>query len=469
VEKKYIKESLVLLLAGVHFWLARDIPFFWDSIQLSSKQAHYFLESGFVSFSLPDELDSGHPPLVGWYLAMMWQLLGRSLWVSHLAFLPFVALYLFFGLQWVQHLVKPLWGRVLGGVILFSDPLFLTQSIIMGPDIILISSFMAIVYAYCKGQKVMMVAMSLILGLVSMRGAMVLAAFGFFHLVNTFWFHRKGWSYLFIRGWPLLPGAAAFLVFLYWHYLTKGWIGFHSGSPWAESFQMVDFLGFLKNIAILGFRFNEFGRFIICIPLLFFLYKFRNQLIPLQYKGFTLFVILALLVLPNTLIYAHLSANRYFWPLYLLASLGLISFIGASKLETHYLKGLAATAAAIFLASHLWIYPWKTSQDWESTLVHLPYHEVRSKIYDFYTASGIAPSSVGTSFPAVNSNYHINLQEFKDSPPKAMEIGVDPYIFYSNIMNSVKSTDLQQIDSLYWPRYFIQKDRIRGYLYELKE
>jgi len=469
VEKKFISLSLVLLVGGIHFWLVKDIPFFWDSIQLSSKQAHHFFKSGFTSWALPDYLDSGHPPLLGWYLGALWHFLGRSLWVSHVAFLPFICLYLYYAIRWVCYLVSDNWGRALGLIILCVDPLFVSQSVIMGPDIILIASFSALIFAYVHRQHIVMLVMALFMGLISMRGAMVLASFGIFHILLTFWLNRQGWKDLFSRGWALIPGAAAFVLFLAWHYWSKGWVGFHSGSPWAESFQRVDFAGFLKNVAIFGFRLNEFGRFLIVFLLLSLLGLSKFRLTKAHKKGLLLLVILLLVILPNTLLYQHLSANRYFWPIYLLISLSCISWIGTVKLSVDLLKGGALTTLFVFVAVHWLVYPWKMSQDWEATLVHLPYHQVRNDVTSYMSAMNISRDEVGSAFPALNSDYHIYLTEDQDQVFKDISIGEDKYIFYSNIMNSIKSADLELIETLYWKRHYLQRGLIKGYIFELKE
>ncbi len=69
-------------------------PFFWDTIQLASRQAQWYYDQHFKYLLLPDVIDSGHPSGFGMYLALCWQWLGQSLLVSHLAILPFVVLIL---------------------------------------------------------------------------------------------------------------------------------------------------------------------------------------------------------------------------------------------------------------------------------------------------------------------------------------------------------------------------------------
>lgn len=63
---KYLPTYLfffILLLATVKY------PFFWDTVQLASKHAHFFYETDFHSIILPNEIDSGHIPTLGIYLA----------------------------------------------------------------------------------------------------------------------------------------------------------------------------------------------------------------------------------------------------------------------------------------------------------------------------------------------------------------------------------------------------------------
>jgi hypothetical protein len=63
---------------------------FWDTVQLAGKHGLFFYENNFLSFVLPNEIDSGHIPFFGFYLAIIWKIFGKSLVVSHFAMLPFM-------------------------------------------------------------------------------------------------------------------------------------------------------------------------------------------------------------------------------------------------------------------------------------------------------------------------------------------------------------------------------------------
>ena len=38
--------------------LTARLPFFWDTLQLASRHAHFFYENGFSSLFLPNDMDS---------------------------------------------------------------------------------------------------------------------------------------------------------------------------------------------------------------------------------------------------------------------------------------------------------------------------------------------------------------------------------------------------------------------------
>lgn len=105
------------------------------------------------------------------------------------------------------------------------------------------------------------------MGLISMRGWMVCFALYFWWI---FYFFENGlrpkspvlWINIFFRNLPpFLPAGGLALLFLGYHYYVTGWVGYHPNSPWAGSFQQVDFSGFIKNIGLLIWRLLDYGRF----------------------------------------------------------------------------------------------------------------------------------------------------------------------------------------------------------------
>ena len=447
-KEKYPIGFITFCIALIHFWLVKDLPFFWDSIQLTSKQANHFFENGYRSFILPQEIDSGHPPFMGIYMSLWWHLLGRTILVSHLAILPFVWLWLWVGFLWIEKFCTNKVSSILVLFIFLSEPLWLAQATIMGPDIILVATMSWVVYAYWHQRMVGLFLGSLILGLISMRGAMVLCAIGLYHVLYTFAVLKESWAYLLKRGWPMVPGATLFLIFLWMHYQFTGWVAFHSDSPWAESFQRSDFQGILKNASVFVFRCLEFGKFIPWLIVLFCTWRYRHSLTFVQVFLIGLLLTITVLILINTLPYAHLSANRYFWPIQFLALLLSFSFSERLLVSGQGRFTVLGGWALIYLSTHFWNYGGRITQDWESTLIHLPYHAHRSAVNTYLSTQGDTWSSVETAFPAINMEHIISLTNDK-STPLPLEMLNSPYIFYSVIMNDVDEVQLKLIQEKY--------------------
>jgi hypothetical protein len=81
------KESLKLLPFYLFFIIitiaVSKNSFFWDTIQLASKHAHWYFENNFRNFLLPNSIDSGHIPAFGMLLAFAWKIFQKSLNQPH--------------------------------------------------------------------------------------------------------------------------------------------------------------------------------------------------------------------------------------------------------------------------------------------------------------------------------------------------------------------------------------------------
>ncbi|HNQ38583.1 MAG TPA: hypothetical protein PKJ58_11520, partial [Prolixibacteraceae bacterium] len=169
-------EMLPWLLVAAVVLATGGLPFFWDTLQLASRHAHFFYENRFESLFLPNDMDSGHIPAFGMYVAMAWQLLGRSLWVSHLAMFPFVA-----GTLWFTRRIA---GRLfpreqawLVTLLMVADATLLAQFSLVSPDIWIACFFTMALWAFLEQKRKTMAVAFLFLALTSMRGMMIVAAF----------------------------------------------------------------------------------------------------------------------------------------------------------------------------------------------------------------------------------------------------------------------------------------------------
>lgn len=425
-------------MAGWTAWVQND-PFFWDTVQLGSKHAHHFYNHGLRWSALPAEIDSGHPPVFGYYLAVIWTFFGKTLPASHWAMFPFLA-----GIAALLYRI----GEQAGGngwgyplvALAFLDPVLAGQSVLIGPDIPLAFFFLLAVYALLNGR--LFLAGVGILGLcaISMRGMM--AAAGLF-----VW--QCALPVLQTRRLPnLLPLAAAFLPgvafaagFLWWHQAATGWTGFHANSPWASAFEPVNAGGFLKNLLVLGWRWTDLGRMVEWLILGLLVVHWRAKKLDASWLRWTLlWAAMVALLSPSALAYHNLSAHRYFLPAFLALHLLVIHLLGHSKFTSGRKKVVLMALLLGLGTGNCWIYPRGISMDWDSTLAHRPYHRLRAEMLSYIEKEKIPLSGIGTAFPNVNSGEYLLLngdqRVFAEKDYRQ-----NRYVLASNVFNDFSESD----------------------------
>ena len=156
----YLQLLTFIAVTTVFTVFSLDHIFFWDTVQLGSRHAHWFYDTNFSNILLPNDLDSGHPPLFGIYLAFLWKLFGKSLIVSHLAMLPFLLGILIQSFLLAKYFlgVKYAWTFPL---ILLANPCYLGHSILISPDIVLLFFFLLSFYSILKNRKILTYEMEL--------------------------------------------------------------------------------------------------------------------------------------------------------------------------------------------------------------------------------------------------------------------------------------------------------------------
>ena len=407
-------------------------PFFWDTVQLGAKHGLWFFDHSFDSCFLPDELDSGHPPSLGMLLALAWSVFGQSLATSHWLMFPFVCTTIYFTYH-IGKMVVPNqsgWWFVL---LVYADPVLMTQSILISPDVLLMTFFTMALYGIINDRRHFIWIGILGLGMVSLRGMMTAFALFFFEVS---W--RRAWtpSKLLDILWYYLPGGLFGLGFLAAHYVVKGWIGYHEASPWAPSFYKMDFTGMLKNTMIIGWRLLDYGRWVI-FPVLFWLYT--SKVNPKSDRPFfiSLMLILGIFLLPSMIIHQYLSAHRYLLPL--LFSIQLCSYallFNTSSLSSPLRKTLFAVFIISLISGHLWVYPLNIAQGWDATLAHLPYYQSKAEMLAYLKNQEIDCKEIGTVFPEIGPLHHRHLdQQLEGFVP--LDFHKNRYILVSNVMNDI--------------------------------
>ncbi len=429
--------ALSLLWAGAAAWIAhvQYDPFFWDTVQLGSKHAHFFYENGLRWRPLPTEIDSGHPPTFGYYLAWVWQLFGRTLPVSHWATFPFVAgaitLLYWMGKRMGQ---GPLSGLGLT-LLAAADPLIASQSGLVGPDIAIAFFFLLAVEGAWSSRSWQVSLAVLGLCALSLRGMMTavgLLAWRMYALWSTKrWNGKRAWSEIFV----FLPGISFAVLFLYWHYRSTGWTGYHSGSPWASAFAPAGAMGILRNAVVVGWRWLDFGRIFEWIG---FFWLLACGLDKRQLREHPHWIALlgttAVFLLPSALFYQNLSAHRYFLPVFLSAHLLFWKGWCCASFSRKK-RGLIVVLIGLF-SGNWWRYPHGIAMGWDATLAHRFYHGLRQEVFEYIEKTRIPLECVGTAFPNYNCGKHLLLND-----DQRMWAEFDPerneYSLISNVFNDV--------------------------------
>ena len=428
-------------IASIMTWHVSSHIFFWDTVQLGAKHGIHFYETRFAEILLPDTFDSGHVPIFGMYLALMWIFFRKSLFVSHFVMLHFLIGIIFQAYFLIKRFVPD--HDVPYALVLFLiQPTLLGQSVLVSPDIPLVFFFLLALNGVLCNRRVLLLLGIVGLFLISMRGAML--SFGILLLDLYFNFKQYKSSYFITlckMSLSYLPGFILFGLYNYFHYVQKGWIGYHEGSPWAESFQHVDIFGFLRNIIILGWRLLDFGNIFLWITGLWLLYRHFSVLI--KDKRFINLVIVFVVILGclsvSFLSYNGLNAHRYILPVYLTLSLLVIYILFNTPMVIRF--RIYTILCLGLLSGHLWIYPPHIAQGWDASLAHLPYYGLRDKILQDMMAQNIGIEEVACVFPNQSEMRYMDLTESKLKHTSFDHI-TTKYVLYSNVFNDYTDEDI---------------------------
>ena len=472
-----------LLAVGLTYWV-KDHAFFWDTVQLGSLHAHFYYENNFNSLLLPTEMDSGHPPFFGMYLALCWKLFGKSLVVSHFAMLPFilgtVKVLFELGEYFFQ---KSNWILVLVALVFF-DPCWIGQAALITPDLVLVFSFLLALSGILSQQKndnnifpklkfapTLKITIGILgLCLISMRGMMVAAAIFLFDYLNYFLLGKNKLQIqkVISKSLPYWLGGFAGLAFLVFHYVKTGWVGYHENSPWAPLFARVGFDGMIRNVGILIWRILDFGRvFLIAIILLGgWKYFIQKKEIDLKIKQLILLLLLLFLFLtPSFILHKDLSGHRYLLPIFLTINMIAIYSIYLFFKKKNIRKALVFIGLVGLASGNLWIYPKTIAQSWDSTLAHVPYFDLRKKMIRYLDEQEIPISSVGSVYPNLATFELIDLNGRNDQFPEA-DFDKQEYMFYSNVYNDFSDDEILLLEKKWKVEQEFWKGRICVILYK---
>lgn len=436
-------------------------PFFWDTIQLASRQAQWYYDQHFKYLLLPDVIDSGHPSGFGMYLALCWLGFGQSLLVSHLAILLFVILILLglFRLSKILNSHLTLFFPLLVVI----DPVFLGQISLVSPDVALLALFIWGLLGVLEKRSTLVLLCSILLAIISLRGMMAVLALYFFQVVNVQYREWHKPSHWLRSTLPFIPAGILALVFLGYHTWAKSWIGFHADSPWRESFTVVGFKGMLKNGIVLAWRIIDYGRVFLVLAILGLAFK---QFKALKSNPFFSLVLITLLIqVPHFLLFQGVSAHRYLLPFYLALHLLFFMLLEGSQLKIK-VKSIILGIAMLGLASgNFWVYPSGIAQGWDSTPAHWPHFALRQEVIRYLDQQGIPLEKVGTTFPEIGPLHWRDLNARQDgfSP---LNLAQNEYVYFSSVMNDFSDENRKLLFEKWTPVLTLKKAGLSSILFK---
>lgn len=417
------------------------VPFFWDSIMLTSRPAFWYFDNTFLKPFLPAHIDNGHPPLLGFYLAIIWHIFGKSLLVCHVAMLPFVL-----GCLWNLHKIiqyfytGPLIWMIMALAVF--DATFLAQSIYMGPDLVLCLFFLMATNALLNKKPTLFLFALLPIGVLSIRGLFLLLS-----LFIIYFIKNENLS-IFKRILPFVPAGILAAMYFLFHYFETGWLLNTPNEGWAAHRGFNSFSGMLKNVVVFNWRLIDFGRIGIWVCLIVLFFKKSEYDESIQKKLGTLWLICIAFFLVHAVLFIPLRnpiAHRYFLPIFpifaILVAILILEWKAISQKTKSYILG---SLILLQLLGNLIVYPTKTAQGWDASLAALPYFELRKEMVNYINEEEIDYVDVGTAFPNFGAMQFIELnEEYTGFHQK--DFDKEEYIFYSNVYNDFSD---EQIDEL---------------------
>jgi 4-amino-4-deoxy-L-arabinose transferase-like glycosyltransferase len=447
--------------------------YFWDNIQQTSKEAHWFYLNNFSSLLMPkygtgaEIVGTGyHPPLIGIMTALLWKLFGYKLWVSH-AFVLIWALLLVFNSWKLVQFIFPEKKNIWLLLILLLEPTVLTQFAIASPDFILLTAFILTLRGILEQKPVLLGIGVFFLGCINMRGVFTLVILIIVHTyylylqsVNKLKFQDLLKAYL-----PYLPTLFILTSYFAYYLANRGWFFSNFGDNQHYS-TPVSVGRIISHFAEFGLRSIENGRvflWILAFYSLVLVWKYKLRLSPKAKVLLLFFLLQTGLYFLFIFISQMPFSPRYFMPQFFVLS--ILTFTTLSNTLKH--KSILIISAVVLLfelTGHLWIYPEKVAKSWENTLAHLPYYELREACFNYIDSKKIDYNEIDAGFCLYGNRCFV---ELKNGDKIIAPNSQSNYYIYSNISNIEDSFAENLRNPLFWtPMKKFQKGFVYITLYK---
>ena len=161
-------------------------PYFWDELGVYSGASNHLYQHGLslLPSAMPDSLSRGHPLFCAFYFATAFKLFGNQPMVAHFAG-AFIGI---IGLLYTYKIIALKWPKpyaLVASISIFIQPLFLSQTILVLPETLLMVCTLAAIYHYLESEYIYTM-LWLILALQIKESALVLPiAMLLAHAINS--------------------------------------------------------------------------------------------------------------------------------------------------------------------------------------------------------------------------------------------------------------------------------------------
>ena len=423
--------------------LSINIPFFWDGI-FFLKTANFFYNTSYSTLIPPIDFDTGNFPLFGIYLSAFWKFFGKSLLVSHIAILPFLLGIAFEYYRLAKRYI-PKNLIFLSIIFLCIEPTFITQSIIVAYDIILVYFYLLSLNLILQNKTKFLWLALIFLAFSSMRGIVAeVSLFLFFILNSKISIEKLQTKKIFIA---FFTSLVFLCIWTFYHFIKTDWAIFSPQRRETHE-EIVGFGMFFRQIIFSIWKLADFGRIFLLIFILlmvFICYRKRN----ISKKTKEVLLIISIPTIVFILFFSLFSnpiGHRYFLVPILLLLIGVSHFL--SKIENSKIRvTLFSLLSILLITGNFWIYPEKYGNGWDCSLKILPYFEIHRDFVNYVEMKKIDPQKIGTGFPLFNDYKFSYLQPesyaFADKNIKHIE-NFD-YILQSNICNDFSEKEIEDL------------------------
>ena len=166
--KKY--KNFIFIFFGIAvFLVSKNYGMFWDNVLFASKMGTHLYENSLFNWNIPNSFDPGHPPFLGFLLAVFWKIFGYNLWVSHLLMLPFIIGFLYQLYEFVSYFVKKELFKILAFLLLIANPTVAASFVLVNPEIIILFFFFLAINGLLKQKNTLKFIGLFFLSIVSYR------------------------------------------------------------------------------------------------------------------------------------------------------------------------------------------------------------------------------------------------------------------------------------------------------------